>query len=255
MRVLASFLGAALLALAPVTRAESVALEAGAGASEQEADSTQMAPEGADGDARPESGFQHALRLGVSLPAGISSDGRALGDDVVRRIPVMVDIGYRVNHALYLGLMAMVGLDEASDECGLAGDAPRASCTLEGWRVGVEAFVHPLPRDALDLWLGGGIGWEHLEEKVFFAPTADSPSAFGTTLRTWQEGPALDLAAGLDFPIDGKLAAGPFVGYTGGVFMRRVPQCPLAASCPGDRIDELGLHHWLTLGVRGIFGP
>jgi opacity protein-like surface antigen len=262
MRVLAAFLGVTVASvLAPSARAEQAAIGVGGDVSADGEDPQVTAAD--DGgrthaesgdEPRPESGFQNALRVGISLPAGVTSEGHALSDDVVRRVPVIGDLGYRIDRHWFLGIMGMVGLDEATNDCGLGEGAADVNCTLEGWRLGLEAFAHPLGNDSLDLWLGGGIGWEHLETKVLIPPPAGATTA-GTTLRSSEEGPALDLAAGIDFPIEGKLAAGPFLGYTGGMFLQRSTVCPANASCPSNEIGDTGLHHWFTLGARGRFGP
>jgi hypothetical protein len=219
---------------------------------ESESERSQVTMEGAE--LRPESGFQHALRLGFSVPAGESADGRALSEDVTYRVPVVLEIGYRTSHTLYVGLMGVAGIDAASDECGLTAGVRGASCTFEGWRLGAEALLYPLDREAMDLWLGAALGWEVIEQKAL-VPDPTNQNAFGgSRLQSEESGPALDLQAGIDFRVEGKLAAGPFLNYTGGMYVVRSTDCPDTASCPSD-IDEAGIHHWLTLGVRGRFGP
>jgi hypothetical protein len=211
---------------------------------------------------RPTSGFQHSLRLGVSMPAGQTADGRSLKDDVTRRVPIMLDIGYRASPLWYFAILGVAGVDRSADHCRVASGAATGECTLEGWRLAAEVLLHPFDRRSFDPWFGLAFGWEALQQKALIPPdpAAGAAAGFGTTIRSTTQGPALDIQAGVDFPIEGKLAAGPFLGYTGGIYVDRTVQCPAGASdigitCVSPDIDSVGLHHWLTIGVRGRFGP
>jgi hypothetical protein len=222
-------------------------------ASDEAIDEVQT-PELGDFGVRPDSGFEHSLRVGFALPAGRSADGRAMKDDVAHRVPIIVDIGYRASRTWYFALMGMVGVDSAKETCLLSqGQTGDISCTVEGWRVGLEAMVHPLPEDSLDLWIGAGLGWERMEQKVLIAPE-EPAQGFGTTLRMAQEGPALELQGGIDIPVASRLSFGPFASYVAGTFVRASNICPPAFSCPSS-VDQVEVHHWLTLGMRGTFGP
>jgi hypothetical protein len=227
------------------------------------ASGTALVDTGADGTAeepmRPESGFEHGLRVGFSVAAGESTSGRSMSDTIATRVPVWVDIGYRLDRSLYLAAFGQVGLDGAGDGCQAYSSDGSASCTAEDWRLGAEVLLHVFGAAKPDLWLGVGLGWEHVNETSRFVADIDPSLGVGdqaaATIDEVTQGPFLELQAGLDFPVDGKLRAGPFATYAAGTFVSRSFDCSTGAACPDSGIDDAAIHHFVTLGARGSFGP
>lgn len=204
-------------------------------------------------------GFEHALRLGISVPFGEETSGRDLNDDVNWRVPVWLDVGYRFSDAIYAAIYTQFGLmGSAQPNCNKRSGQLSTACSAEDVRLGVEVLFNPLPRDALDLWFGAGAAWERLRQTARFL--VDIPTGNGgvtanpATIVEITQGMVLDLQAGIDFPLHGAFEAGPFIGYSPGVFLGRYYNCTLV-TCPADGISDKAFHHWVTLGVRGTLGP
>jgi hypothetical protein len=182
-----------------------------------------------------------------------------MSDTIATRVPVWVDIGYRLNRSLYLAAFGQVGLDGAGDGCKAHSGNGSGACTAEDWRLGAEALIHVFGAATPDLWLGIGLGWEQVNERARFLANIDPSPGLGdqavATIDEVDQGPVVELQAGLDFPVDGKLRAGPFVTYAAGTFVSRSFSCSGGAACPDSEIDDAAIHHFVTLGARGSFGP
>lgn len=182
------------------------------------------------------------LRLGYGIPMGKAAggaDGGNLSDGISGQIPIQLDLGYMVTPNLMLGLygqysFGMLG-KQVSDSC----DANQVDCSASGIRVGVQGQYHFSPSEAINPWLGLGIGYEwntiSMSSNGVSADSKYSGFEFAT------------LQGGADFRVLPNLGVGPFVSFSLGEFS--------SASALGRDVDiqEKAIHEWLTLGVRGAF--
>lgn len=225
------------------------------GAVEAEAEATPpvaaLTPEG-----ERSSGFEHGLRLGVSLPVGQTDEGNPLrsGDlsgVVALRVPIWLDIGYRLNPSWWVGLAPELGLGPEGSDCD---DDHR--CEWSDLRLSAQAIYSISPNSSSDPWIGAGLGWESLRGSVTL--TATDPSSdqeVALRLREVLQGPQIFAQGGMRFDLGESLKVGPYLSASAGMFLLDEFDCPEAAGCPADGIEEHKLHAWFGLGVRGTHGP
>jgi autotransporter-like protein len=198
--------------------------------------------------------FEGGLRTGISFglgKAGGSDVGptRNVNDIAEYRVPVWLDLGYRVSDPLTLGVYAQLGFGGGGD-CG-------GSCNASDLRIGAQALWHAPG----GLWLGAGFGYEWLSLyalQVVGVPieqVADNAGQAASRIAETIAGPELTLQAGLDFELEPGVSIGPYVSASAGQYLTDSYECD-AATCPtGSSIDGSATHAWLGLGVRGSYAP
>ena len=105
-----------------------------------------------------EPGVSLGVRPGLAVPLGRAAsgaDGFALSDTMAVTLPVWVDLGYRINANVYVGIWGQLGL-------GLPRGCPTASCFATNLRFGPNVHFRFRPRAALDPWVGAGAGYDIL---------------------------------------------------------------------------------------------
>jgi outer membrane protein W len=184
-------------------------------------------------------GVEVAFRTGVVFPAGNSVTYQALSNDVGLQFPMVVEVGYRIDEHLFLGVTGQYAF--GTNGSGVCASGER--CLANGARVGAEIQVHPRGRAALDPWIGLGFGYEWLLSR--------NTSISGTTSLGGFDFLSVDV--GLDFAF-GKIRVGPFAGFTMGQFER--------ASGPDDdgnsstySIEANALHYWFCVGLKFTLLP
>ena len=199
--------------------------------------------------------FEGGLRTGISLglgKAGGSDFGptRDVNDIVEYRVPIWLDVGYRVSEPLTLGVYAQLGLGGGGD-CG-------GSCNASDLRLGAQALWHA---SSGGLWLGAGLGYEWLSVYALtvtqrpIEEVGDSAAQLASRLAETIGGPELTLQAGLDLELEPGLSVGPYVSASVGQYLTDSFECD-ALTCPtGSSIDGSATHAWLGLGVRGSYAP
>jgi hypothetical protein len=179
------------------------------------------------------SGWELGFRTGVIFPGGDLVPGTQLSVGVGVQFPLVIDVGYRINELVFVGVVGQIALGTlGSASCG-ASD----SCLEWNGRVGAEVQLHPLGRAGrLDPWLGVGFGyeWQNYHE------SSETLTVSGFDF--------LNLDVGLDFPV-GKVHLGPFFGFTLGQFSHA------SDSGKSNSIDDKALHYWFCLGLKVTVFP
>ncbi len=191
--------------------------------------------------------FEIGGRVGYAIPMGEALDGSDLSDGISGAIPLTLDIGYRVIEPLFVGAYLGYGFGMIGDEdelCELDG----VDCSVSTFDLGVQAQYHFDPGSGMDVWAGGGLGYESLSTSIE-GSGAEISGTFSAL-------PQIMLQAGLDFG-DEKMGYGPFLRFTHATYSSVSADCSGDATCvDGDEDipdDAQAGHQWLTIGVRGTF--
>lgn len=187
-------------------------------------------------------GFQIGARFGASFPSGNLYGGAAptrLDDLDGPNFPFGIDLGYRLSPRFYVGgtLTWGQGTSSSVPSC----TAP-ASCFKEDTQIRLDARVYLAPHGKIGWWLGAGAGWELFG----FSHTQGDSTSTATFM-----GPVLaDVQLGFDIR-KGMVAVGPFVGMAIGEFTTEA----LNPAFGGEPGITPSVHVWLSLGLRGSYGP
>lgn len=215
--------------------------------------------------ALPIHGFQWGLKLGLELPVGSADDGLTVAGQQLRsgelsgfgsvRVPIGLDLGYRLNPEWWLGLEAGAGVGPVGDDCPSA-----ANCEWSSLRLGAQAIAHLDPYDSLDPWLGVVVGYEWLRSSVGLSIPFNDDDGFEQTAvakaRELLGGPQVALQGGLNFSLGNHLALGPFATAAAGMYLTNSYDCPPQLPCPDSgNVESKRVHAWLGIGVRGTHGP
>jgi outer membrane protein W len=148
-------------------------------------------------------------------------------------IPVWLDAGYMVTPNLMLGVYTQYAI-------AAGGDAWSGSGT--NLRFGVQGQYHVSPAEAINPWLGLGVGYEILKMN----------SSIGGDVSAEVKGMEFaNLQAGLDFRVGSSIALGPFASFSVGQHSSASTSDPYFGSQSGS-IDQKALHHWLMFGGRAV---
>jgi hypothetical protein len=188
-------------------------------------------------------GFQLGARIGYSLPVGTISQGSShLSDLETASVPIGLDAGYRFSPQLYLGGAIAWGpgiSPNSSDTCPTG-----ISCFRHNTQLRADARLYLAPDARVGWWMGFGAGWEI---GVF------SRTYQGNTVTSTLTGPVIaDLQFGFDSRV-GMRAIGPYFGVAISEFLTDGVNPPAAPV--QTWISDPGPHAWITLGLRGSYGP
>jgi hypothetical protein len=191
----------------------------------------------------PDRGVEIALHAGYAVPQGHIDSTFALSDFVSSWLRLGVDAGYRFGRRWYAGGAFVWGPSANADadyEC----KAPGVSCSRHEWQLLAQARCFPWPDEFVGPWVGLGFGWD------VATLTIDGPGGSGSG--TYSGPIFLDAQLGADVRRR-AFAVGPFVGVSLGKFVRRsLDPTPMGFSSSWKTAE---LHEWLTIGVRGSYGP
>ena len=195
----------------------------------------------------PHSGFQMALRTGLGLPFGNTSGAPNDGFSrlVSTQVPLMLDIGGKLNPHFFLGAYLGLGFggvgSELENEC-----APSSvTCVHGSLRFGVQLQYNVAPAAKVNPWVGYGIGIEASGVGASSAGNEVSTALAGFELAR--------LMAGVDFRMASGIGVGPFVDFTLGRYSSATFD-----DGSGEQsfdIEDKAIHSWLTLGVRFVLFP
>jgi hypothetical protein len=182
------------------------------------------------------------LRAGYGLPFGHT--GRLAGDlsddklsaSVKGEIPLWLDVGYRLDPRMYVGLSFQYAFGLVPS--GVCADG--VSCSITDMRLGANFIYHLAPHQSVDPWLGFGVGYEWFELKAA-APEGEVTGTVGAF-------EFANLQAGADFEVTPSFALGPFVSFSLGEYRGiSYSGAPLA----DQDVVSKSVHEWLLFGVRG----
>lgn len=188
------------------------------------------------------SGFQGAIRTGFVLPfgqiygSGTNSAGLGFGDSVTGFVPIMLEAGFRFNPNVMVGIFGQYAF-------GIAKNCDGAACSLSDFTAGIQAHYHFAPQEALDPWVGLGVGYEWL-------PLSVTTGSFSqdATYRGFQ---FVNLQFGVDFPVTSTFKLAPYASFALGQYSSGSTSGS-AGSGSGD-VTNTALHEFLTFGFRGSF--
>ena len=189
-------------------------------------------------------GVDFGARVGYGLPFGNTSGTDKLSDGTSGVIPLVLEVGYRVNANFTIGGLFQYGFmqvkENSSTGCGGGLD-----CSGSIVRLGIEA-IYNLNLDAtMSPWVGIGTGSEWFS----ITESASGPSASGNA-RGFE---FVTLHAGGDFRLASQFALGPFVSLSIAEYTNASAEIPGFPTMTMDLTDKK-LHEWLQFGVRGRFG-
>jgi hypothetical protein len=193
-------------------------------------------------------GFQMAIRTGVSVPFGDMYQGTKLSDFSSVQVPLLVDLGGKPIPQLFLGGYIGPSFGGAGSEMAKVCDAADASCVGVSFRLGVEAQVHLMPQSFTNPWLGYGIGFESLA--IGLSGNTGSTATSGVS--------GVELAhfmGGLDLRLSRVFGIGPYVDLALGHYTTlNYDDGGIRGSVTIDSADR-ATHGWVTLGARFVFFP
>jgi hypothetical protein len=196
---------------------------------------------------RPTSGVQLGARLGYSLPVGpFGTQADGLGSDISDQltavVPLAIDAGYIVGRWLYLG-------SSIAWAPGIAPNTPGpcqtfgVGCFRQDVQVLLDARVYMTPDARVTGWVSVDAGWE----LATFATTVGS-----STVTATYSGPIL-FDGRIGFEVRSQaVAVAPYLGVAVGEFLTHGLD-PSAAPVP--TWIGTAAHEWITLGLRGTYGP
>jgi hypothetical protein len=188
-------------------------------------------------------GVELAVRTGYAIPFGkIDGDAaRAIGDEIYGGVPLVVEVGARIDRGLTVGLTFQYAIlqakNTAEDGCGQNG----LSCSGSDVHLGLELLYHLPPTSAFVPWLGVATGYEWLSLNESGGGQTGSGAAHGFEFLTLQAGGDVRLAP--------QFALGPFVSFSVGQFGTEAVE--LNGTSTSADVTNTTLHEWLELGVRG----
>ncbi|HYQ02762.1 MAG TPA: hypothetical protein VER96_29025 [Polyangiaceae bacterium] len=189
-------------------------------------------------------GFQMALRTGVSFPFGEAVQDEKLNDVSSVRVPLVVDIGAKLIPKLFVGGYFGFGLGGASGALRKWCNSDGESCSSLDFRFGVEAQYHFQPGGAVNPWLGYGFGYESLTVSRDTGRSSGSLDLGGLEFA--------HLMGGADFRISRLFGVGPFIDLSLGKFSK-VTNDTSFSSTSGEAPHAT--HGWLMLGARFVLLP
>jgi opacity protein-like surface antigen len=190
-----------------------------------------LASSSARAQAAPEErGITLGGRFGYAMPSGEIAPGFALGDDLSGTLPLQLDLIYRFGRHFGLG-------GYFSYAFGLTKNCPSGvTCTAYSRRLGLQGtYSFDLAGSVLRPWIGLGIGYEWLREKLERNALSDSVTPAGFEYA--------NLQIGLDIPVAPRLWVGPYGMVTVGRYTHLPPD-------PSGKSLGTSLHEWIVIGVK-----
>jgi hypothetical protein len=185
------------------------------------------------------------MRISYAVPMGPIENGRSvthLSDLETASVPIGIDAGYRFNKRVYVGGTLAWGAGVSPNSHSTCPGAD--SCFRQNAELLVDARFYLAPEAKSGWWLAFGAGWE---------VAAFSEGNAATTVTTTLTGPVLaNFQLGLDVR-NGLFDLGPYLGLAIGEFLSQGTNP--SATPVSTWIPNPGVHGWLSLGVRGSYGP
>jgi hypothetical protein len=194
-------------------------------------------------------GFQVAVRTGVTVPIGSLRKNVKLSDNLGVQIPFHADVGAKIIPQLFLGGYVGVSIGAVGDTLSRACDQAYVSCSSVGLRFGLQAQYHLIPDGKVNPWIGYGIGYEIAGVSGTNGGNKVSAALGGVEFA--------HIMAGADFRISRIVGIGPFADFALGQYsIASAEETRFGQTLKRDGdIRDKALHAWLTLGVKVTFFP
>ena len=204
-----------------------------------------------------QSGFEIGVRTGYAFAAGDrgatpTQSDQPVGDYVAGQVPLWLDVGYRLNGAVYLGGFVQYGFgivnDDRQDGCRI----DNVNCSASDTRLGLMGRYHLPVGGQLSPWLGFGVGYEwatfSLNQSVIGSSSTDA---------TWSGFEFANLQVGADYHVAPKVALAPFVSVSFGQFRHTSTETTtgMTTTTMDEDVTETSVHEWILFGVRAAFMP
>ena len=188
-------------------------------------------------------GVELGARVGYAFPMGTLTGGSGsapLDQMETGAVPLSVDAGYRLTPRTYLGgvFTWAPGTQPGNGPC-----PSTDSCSAQSFQIRGDARTYLGGTRYGAGWASAGLGWE----VATFGERGSSQSITSTLT-----GPLLDLELGYEGR-PGGFTIGPYVGATMGVYVTQ--GIDPAAGPFSTAIHDAAPHEWVTVGLRGGFGP
>jgi outer membrane biosynthesis protein TonB len=181
------------------------------------------------------------LYLGARLGFGLFL-GKATGDDPAlvdfsNKIPIWLDLGYRITPSLLVGLYGQIAPStmKCPDQFFCSGATVM--------RFGAQVQYGFSPEASFAPWAGLGIGYEIASGSLKTGGIEGSFTVKGVEF--------LNLQAGADFMVSKAVGVGPFLSFSLGRYSSG--DFEIAGTTDTGGIAKKEFHEWLVLGVRGAF--
>jgi opacity protein-like surface antigen len=200
--------------------------------------------------AQEESGFAIGGRLGYALPMGSLAKDQGLGSNnslshwASGMVPIIADIGYRINKHIYVGgYFQFAFLTTSGDLCSGSNGCSSSGNDL---RFGGSFRYNFAPDARFDPYIGGGFGYEILNLSRSAGSNTENYTARGFEF--------LNVQLGGDFHVTPEFVIGPMVMMSVGQFGSYDHSQNNGGSESGD-FNQTALHQWLMFGARAEYRP
>lgn len=220
--------------------------------------------------------LEPGFRTGIGFAAGgagnfANGTKKSMGDLVSLRVPLWIDLNYRLSLGQTLGVYGQFGL-------GGDGDACLEDCNWADLRIGLQSQWQFGDTESTRPWFGVGLGYQWLTVRNTEIMAVDDngdfidltglseqeiadAGPFGIQRTEGMHGPEVLLQGGLDFQVDQGLAIGPYISGTLSTFLANSQTCTGSPPgfeselCPSFPTESSALHVWLGVGLRGSYAP
>ncbi len=196
----------------------------------------------------PDRAIELAIGIGYGQPLGGFGQTTAFNTStsldywITGQIPLSLDIGYRFDRHVVIGLSGQYGFGfvNQSHTFPCSGSV---SCSASVTRIGVEAIWNVLPDGRLGPWVGLGLGYEWFTSQqtglVNIVATDSGPEY-------------AHLRGGTDVAITRGLRTGPFFSLSFGRYENQTISGETAPPAPST-FTRTAIHEWLVVGARGTY--
>jgi hypothetical protein len=178
--------------------------------------------------------------------------GKATGaqdDDLSKsfgwQLPLIVDIGGKLDPHVFLGAYAGLGIGGAGSEVSKTCTGG-VSCASATFRAGVQIQYHFSPDESVNPWIGYGIG---IESTAISMEGNGKKASLGLTGFEYGH-----FIAGFDFRVSRTFGVGPFIDLAVGKYSNEHIEVANGNTTDAS-IQEKAMHEWLTIGPRFVFFP
>ena len=211
-----------------------------------------------------DAGVTLGARLAYGVPGGEAASSLALSKVATGSIPVVIEAGYRFTRQLsasaYFQYAYAMG---GSSICAAIPPAARtsgSSCSsASGYvlRLGIEG-AYRFPLQGMTPWVGLGLGMEsakmtttvHIPAVPSVSQAFNGDVAVGLSTDVIGE---VNLQGGVEWPIDGRHAIGPFAAVTFARYTQATYSPNPWGISDGIPSGNQTWHEWWLLGVKGTF--
>jgi hypothetical protein len=190
-------------------------------------------------DAVASSGPIFALRAGLGVPTGdIARGGPAVHDVVERKIPLGLEIGYRIGQRIWGELIFELAPARAASDLCIGG----VDCFASDARIGLAVLFRLAPRSLVDPWVGVGVGVEVMNAQGWNSATS---SEFEWS---WAGLELPFVEAGLDVRVSQRVVVGPWASMTVARFTSESIEA--GSGTTSGKIHDRATHGWLSGGIK-----